>query len=1369
MHTTAEKTNHSTTAVQQKAQQQPAFFRKAGDEPFFGANEQPAFFSAPVQAKLSISSPDDPQEKEADAVADKVMRMPEPAAAVPVVKKEEEKINPQKETVQPKPQAEPLAREVPLINSVQRKEEKEKEEIQPKLQRKEDKEEEVQTKLFRKGDEEEMVQPQLQRKEDKEATLQPKLFRKAEKETEEKVQPKLMAKAERPDAIAGNAEEHAGTGTVGITSGYINCKNIGLYRSDTIQRSGRGPPTGQIPLTQSLASSKGGGSALPSDTRQFMESRINADFSGVRIHTGSQAEGMSRSINAQAFAHGNDIYFNEGKYAPHTEAGGTLLAHELTHTIQQGASRQSGDNKVNRRLNPDAPKTVNQDKASSANNKTPINARETNNRAIQKPAKAALQPPANAKTLLGQSAKTDKGSPTAAVDKNKAQKQPSKKKQNISKKPSSHKPIQNKKKKDKPKAVPKRGGQHKKSLKGKAPSQGTKGKKNRALKKRPQRKPLNIKINPSELRGKAPLAVVSRHKRSQQVINTISNKSVAAKENFAGQLSDKTVFIQNRLNSQMESVAQTGNEQEIQLKAIFSSAKAKATSAISDSSERLSSHGKGQEASLSGAQTSSGENVNTIFTTGQDRVNNITNLYAGRSLEVANNAANQFQTNVQDAVNQTVEITNSKASVGGSDADVAEAKREAANQVGSDTTNKVSEGLTEGMNGLIASGPETSAEFTRQGAEAASQLMAGKTEVDTQINQVFTNAIPGVSQMTDGAVKSIQQQKDPILTQFTAQEDDVIGQLVQHVEQKMGDFQQAGEQIMLAFKQQAMQSFTVADNQTNTISHQISTVNVAEKDLPSVQSFAEQDVSHAYNGLTVNLNQGAQSLEGEINQKGTQVVGGLQTISNPVSTKVKTATSQISTSILQSEQQHTNQITDSTNQAIGGANSVIAQVSTGLTQQIGSIDTQFQQGLDGYNTILLQQVSEGTDRAREPVNTLPSRTDQAQQKAVDRASKSWLENQWDDFVEIVSDPGFWAGLLLGILLVALVIFFEVITLGTATVVIVAIAAAIGGIAAGVGSIVGQAMNHSFTGGWDSSRIKWGEVGKAILLGAAAGAVFALVGVFAVGSLGLAATGFAMIGVMSVTSGIVGIITNVINGQPWDKGLLFNLALGGLLTWLMGKIPTRTGRNTPPTEDPTPGKGETPDPLPVPATTDPIPVEQQNIRASSPNKGGGTVEWTLYDEASGATFAWQEVEVNAAGVPEGGPHQTLLPKEASLPDGTTVVLKAKGFSWTDVSIRMMMETFEKIFGMKAPNLSGAIAWENLKNFQGEFAKIKSANPALSEQEIGNQAIRGISYGRARIQAGYGKLSVDIFGKTTYTLPNGTVVEVPSSVYVNALPD
>ncbi len=273
MFTTADKTNtHSISRKQQNCG--PGFFRKAGEESFFGDQKQSSFFSPAIQAKLSVSHPYDPQEKEADAVADHVMRMPEPASAVSE-KKEEEKM--------------------------QRKEEKEETSIHPKL---------------------EASAISVQRKEDHE---------------EEKVHTKLFSYTIHRSAFSYADEPAAADESQSITE--VNRKSNSLYHSDVIQCSGRGPPAGIMQFETNLYSAKGQGSPMPAGTQQFMQSRFDADFSGVRIHTGSYAENLSTSIHAQAFTHGNDIYFNSGKYSPQTEAGGTLLAHELTHTIQQGATK----------------------------------------------------------------------------------------------------------------------------------------------------------------------------------------------------------------------------------------------------------------------------------------------------------------------------------------------------------------------------------------------------------------------------------------------------------------------------------------------------------------------------------------------------------------------------------------------------------------------------------------------------------------------------------------------------------------------------------------------------------------------------------------------------------------------------------------------------------------------------------------------------------------------------------------------------------------------------------------------------------------------------------------------------------------------
>ncbi|GFO54784.1 hypothetical protein GMSM_17910 [Geomonas sp. Red276] len=79
-----------------------------------------------------------------------------------------------------------------------------------------------------------------------------------------------------------------------------------------------------------------GGAPLPAEVRKEMEPYFGADFSSVRIHTDTQAAALSRQLHARAFAYRNHIFFADGQFQPATLAGKELLAHELTHTVQQG-------------------------------------------------------------------------------------------------------------------------------------------------------------------------------------------------------------------------------------------------------------------------------------------------------------------------------------------------------------------------------------------------------------------------------------------------------------------------------------------------------------------------------------------------------------------------------------------------------------------------------------------------------------------------------------------------------------------------------------------------------------------------------------------------------------------------------------------------------------------------------------------------------------------------------------------------------------------------------------------------------------------------------------------------------------------------
>jgi hypothetical protein len=92
-------------------------------------------------------------------------------------------------------------------------------------------------------------------------------------------------------------------------------------------------------VERAIESSRGGGQPLDSGVQAQMGQAFNADFSGVHIHTNAEADGLNQSLSARAFTTGQNIYFRQGEYNPGSSGGRELLAHELTHVVQQNRER----------------------------------------------------------------------------------------------------------------------------------------------------------------------------------------------------------------------------------------------------------------------------------------------------------------------------------------------------------------------------------------------------------------------------------------------------------------------------------------------------------------------------------------------------------------------------------------------------------------------------------------------------------------------------------------------------------------------------------------------------------------------------------------------------------------------------------------------------------------------------------------------------------------------------------------------------------------------------------------------------------------------------------------------------------------------
>jgi hypothetical protein len=118
---------------------------------------------------------------------------------------------------------------------------------------------------------------------------------------------------------------------------------IGRAARSVARKDDAAPVRGGRDFAAELAAAKLSGRPMPESLKRFMEPRFRADFSKVRIHTGDKAAALNRQVGARAFAFGNQVFFGKDRFKPDTAEGKELIAHELTHTIQQGAAVQRSE------------------------------------------------------------------------------------------------------------------------------------------------------------------------------------------------------------------------------------------------------------------------------------------------------------------------------------------------------------------------------------------------------------------------------------------------------------------------------------------------------------------------------------------------------------------------------------------------------------------------------------------------------------------------------------------------------------------------------------------------------------------------------------------------------------------------------------------------------------------------------------------------------------------------------------------------------------------------------------------------------------------------------------------------------------------
>lgn len=159
----------------------------------------------------------------------------------------------------------------------------------------------------------------------------------AQKEEEAQAQEEEEAQAQEEEETQAQEEEEAQTQEV--EEAQAQEEEEAQTQEEELQARGSGrshDPDKMDRVSRGIRTARGLGNPLPEDARRRMETQFGAELSGVRIHTDALAVQLTEALHAQAFASGKDIFFNKDKFAPGTNKGDHLLAHEIAHSFQQG-------------------------------------------------------------------------------------------------------------------------------------------------------------------------------------------------------------------------------------------------------------------------------------------------------------------------------------------------------------------------------------------------------------------------------------------------------------------------------------------------------------------------------------------------------------------------------------------------------------------------------------------------------------------------------------------------------------------------------------------------------------------------------------------------------------------------------------------------------------------------------------------------------------------------------------------------------------------------------------------------------------------------------------------------------------------------
>jgi hypothetical protein len=677
------------------------------------------------------------------------------------------------------------------------------------------------------------------------------------------------------------------------------------------------------------------------------------------------------------------------------------------------------------------------------------------------------------------------------------------------------------------------------------------------------------------------------------LLEKIATAANAARHRFADRITQGAAAIAARAGQTQQALRAAGIRHASALRGTFRTSRTQIERAAGTAQAQVQADGTRHEAALAQSHAASAARAQTDVAAKQNRARGLGNSYAQRVERTANETAGQYNTTISRHEAEALAIGRGLAQRG-SAAEVAEAKRKVATDIAQDTASKISEGTAGKAEELLGTAPGARDTFLQQGEGVAGQLETGLSGFNGQLGTVFGQASGVVQQTWTANVQQLGHAKTQLTGQLSSSEHDVLSQLHEHIELQGENVNANADQAATVLQSQGDKTLAAGDWELAQLWQSIATATIPVNQAPTLAQPFSTQVAGAFDGAASQTDNLSNQIGTGLLQAGAQIAAVTQSGAGTLAHRVQGTAGLAAEQMAQQRQAVAANLQTIGGQVGAAGMTAVAQFSGGLDTSLGQTEQAFTRGLGDYRTYLTDQVATAGTTAHEPVGTLGGRITEAQQRAAHRAERGWWLSQWDDFVDMLSDPGFWAGLLVGLVIAILII--AAIPSGGGTLVLAAgliAAGALGGAAgAFAGSVVGQASGHSFRPSQWGQHVDWGQVGHSTLVGFLAGAAAgALVFAAAYGGVaaGLATTipafltsawiiPAAMLATIPVT-----IVTNWANDEPLTKGLLANMFFAGLLAGLARRFGGGRGRTPDPEVDPIPKSEPDPETPPEPVS------------------------------------------------------------------------------------------------------------------------------------------------------------------------------------------